>query len=53
MWKLEEIFQTQHALNDDQCPKKMMGASDALQSHTWCCAHTEAQNKRHKQAKET
>ena len=46
---LKKNFQMQCALNDDQHPKKAMGASDAFQSHTWDQAHTWAQKKKCKQ----
>ena len=32
---LKKNFQVKHALNDNQHPKKVMGGSDAFQSHVW------------------
>ena len=42
---LKKKFQTQCALNNDQCPKKPMGMSDAFQSHACDQACTEAPKK--------
>ena len=35
MWGSQKNFQTQCALNDNQCPKKITGVSDVLGSHQW------------------
>ena len=43
---LKKSFQTQHALNDNQCPKKTSSVSDALSSHQWDPACDEKKKKR-------
>ena len=43
---LKKNFQTQHALNNDQHPKKVMRVSDAFQSHTWDQAHMKKKKQR-------
>ena len=50
---LKKSFQTQCALNNNQCPKKTSSVSDALSSHQWDPAHDEKKKKRKQQRQES
>ena len=42
----------QHPLGNNQCPKDLTGAVDALQSHKWDTTHIEDQKNGEKQQQE-
>ena len=50
---LKKNFQTQCALNNNQCPKKISAVSDALGSHQWDSAHEERKKKKKQQKQES
>ena len=49
---LKKNFQTQCALNNNQCPKKISAVSDVLGSHQWDPAHEERKKKKKQQKQE-
>ena len=50
---LKKNFQTQCALNNDQCTKKMSTVSNVLSGHQWDQAHNNCQKKRKEQRQES
>ena len=50
---LENNFQMQHVLNDNQCPKKVSAVSDVLGSHQWDQSHNDKKKKKKEQRQES